>query len=180
MTSSSEQPSEPDEGTPDAAPAALPTTRIGRVEYIVSGIAAVLLVGIISWISQPTVPPGWGFNRAGALVQELPADAYLNHLADAANEWFDKRPETEKALAFRLKQFINGCQSLIDAEHTQLTEEDRDWLRERCIVWKANLEGQLADLNSGSKTTEAIREQSDATIKQMMQALHTRAEQAST
>lgn len=185
MTSISEPSKEPEEGaaadTPDTpeTPATLPTIRIGRTEYILSGIAAVLLVGLISWLNQPTIPPGWGFDRPGALTQQMPTDAYLNHIADAANEWFDKRPETKEALEQRLKQFINGCQTLIDAEHAQLAEEDREWLRERCIVWKANLEAQLAELNSASHSLEAVREKSDETIEKLMQALRERAEQAS-
>jgi hypothetical protein len=176
MTGIPEQANEPGEHTP---PAALPTKRIGRVEYIVSGIAAVLLVAIISWMSQPTVPPRWGFNRPEALTQQMPADEYLKHLAKASNEWFDKRPQTKAEFALRLKQYINGCQTLIDADHAQLAQEDRDWLRESCIVWKANLEGQLGKLNSGSQTVEAVREESDATIKQLQEALRTRAEQTS-
>lgn len=136
-------------------------------------VAATLLIGVAFWITRPPTT-GWGFSRSGVLTADLSADAYLDSLAKAAEDWFNKRPETKPDLALRLKQFSDGCQTLIDAPHPQLSPQDREWLIERCRVWKEKIDKQLADLNSGAKSVEEVRAEADATVNQLIEALRMR------
>src|SRR5262249_31465422 len=124
----------------------------------------------------PAAPTGWGWDRPGALEANRTREEYLNGLADSANEWFNKRPETPQALAKRLNEFRAGCSTLILAQHESLAQKDRDWLRERCRLWAGKLDKHLADLEAG-KSVEAVRGEADATVNQLMQALRTRAGQ---
>ncbi len=157
------------------------TTKPRRIQARLLGtIAASLLVGFLFWLSSPG-PSGtsdWGFNRPGALAAEIPEEEYFNELADAAGEWFNERPETNGALATRLQQFSDGCQTLIDARHSQLSDEDRAWLIERCGVWKGQIDTQLAELNSGQKPFEQVRTKADETVKKLSTALKERSQQA--
>lgn len=151
-----------------------------RMQARLLGTVAAVLVGLLFWLSSPGPPgtSGWGFDRPGALTAQIPAEEYLNHLADAAGEWFNERPETKDALAARLQQFSDGCQTLIDAEHSQLSDEDHAWLIERCEVWKGKIDAQLADLNSGQKPFDQVRTESDETVNQLRNALRERSQQA--
>lgn len=137
-------------------------------------LAAVLLVGVTFWLSRPQPPAGWGFNRPGALAVDLPADEYLDHIAESAGEWFKKPTGTKAALAKRLAQFSAGCQTLIDAEHPQLSPTDRDWLVERCGVWKDKIDTQLAQLNSGTKSLNEVRSEANATVNKLIEAIQKR------
>lgn len=175
-----EQPeTDPGDATPAAAPPSVQKPPLSRIEYVLSAVAAVLLVGFLAWLNQSPSRTGWGFDRPGTLARQMPADQYLNHLAGAADEWFNKRPDNADALSQRLTQFIHGCQTLIDAPHSQLSDEDRDWLRERCGVWKENLEKQLAGLKSDSQSVDETLKQSDEIVKKLIEALRTRAGEVS-
>lgn len=123
---------------------------------------------------QPTVAT-WGWDKPGALPQDVAADVYLNRLADAADQWFNKRPETRQALARRIIQFRQGCSTLILSEHKPLTPEDRQWLIEKCQAWAAKLDGQLTALEAGVNLS-VVREASDETIQNLITALRKRAE----
>lgn len=133
-------------------------------------VAATVLISIAFWLSRPPVT-GWGFNRSGVLTADLPPDQYLDQLAVAADDWFNQRPDTREALAQRLQQFSEGCQTLIEAPHPQLSPEDRAWLIERCQVWKGKIDNQLADLNAGAKSIEEVRAAADQTINTLIKAL---------
>jgi hypothetical protein len=146
--------------------------------------AAALLLGAFLIPGRPggrrqSIPPpatasGWGWNRPGALAEDLPPAAYLDHLADSAQEWFNQRPDEPLELARRITEFRQGCSVLILSDHKPLTADDRAWLVERCRAWVAKLDAHLAFLESGQPAA-TIRDQADATIHALIAALRERA-----
>jgi hypothetical protein len=94
---------------------------------------------------------GWGWNRPDALPQDLARDAYLNHLADGAQAWFNKRPADRAALIQRIAEFRQGCTVLLQSPHNPLPAGDHAWLIERCIAWAAKLGTFSAALESEAK-----------------------------
>ena len=131
---------------------------------------------------KENVPPGggvasstgWGWNRPDALPQDLPRDAYLNHLADAAHAWFNKRPDDRAALAQRITEFRQGCTVLLQSPHKPLPAGDRAWLVEKCGAWAAKLGAHLAALESGQDVAK-VRGEADETINKLITALRQRA-----
>ena len=133
-------------------------------------------------VDPPTVvaqvKTGWGWDRPGALKEDLGGAEYLDGLADAANEWFNKRPETAKELAVRIAQFRQGCSTLILASHKPLAEADRTWLVEKCQAWAAKLDAHLVAVESGQSTSE-VRDAADETIRKLMTAMQNKAKEIS-
>jgi hypothetical protein len=86
---------------------------------LATAAAVLLAVGVWNGVrpSRPAVAVAWGWDRPGALPQDVSADVYLSALADGAEQWFNKRPETAEALARRILQFRQGCSRLLLAEH---------------------------------------------------------------
>ncbi|WP_298859044.1 hypothetical protein [uncultured Gimesia sp.] len=141
------------------------------------GFVSAALIFVAVFINQgPEAAPGWGWNRPGVLTADIPADQYLNGLADSANEWFKKPTDTKAALLTRLTQFRNGCETLINAPHPQLANVDRTWLINRCRAWADKLDNQIVALEKGAdlKTADA---NADALIHKLVKALQTRAKQ---
>jgi hypothetical protein len=141
-------------------------------------LAAFLISGRPGGPRQP-VPPAatasaWGWNRPGALAEDLRPGAYLDHLADAAQEWFNQRPEGPVDLARRLGEFRQGCSVLILSPHQPLSADDRAWLVEKCRTWAAKLDAELASLERGEDPT-VVRDQADATAAALVKALRDRA-----
>jgi hypothetical protein len=126
----------------------------------------------------PAPAAGWGWEKPGALAVNLPPREYLNHLADAAQDWFKQRPENAPNLARRISQFRQGCSTLILAEHPILAPADRDWLRERCRAWATKLDGHLAAIEAGEDVT-TVRAAADETVKKLIKAIHDRAQSIS-
>lgn len=125
----------------------------------------------------PAAPPrGWGWMNDAALAAAPTAPEHLRQLADAAHEWFNRRPTDAAALGHRLGEFRQGCTQLLLAEHAPLAEPDRAWLRERCRAWAAKLDTHLAALESGAAPATVLP-QADDTITRLIQALRTRAEE---
>lgn len=142
------------------------------------GFVSAALIFLAFFLNQqPAAPTGWGWNRPGALTADVPADQYLNQLADSANEWFKKPTETKAALITRLTQFRNGCETLIKAPHPQLSQEDRTWLVERCQAWAGKLDTQIVALEKGTTDLRTADATADALINKLVKALRTRAEQ---
>jgi len=146
---------------------------------MLTAVAVMLMVSLGIWLQWRPAPRGWGFDQPGALQVQLSAPRYLEHLATQAAVWFKQRPATKPALEQRLREFRHGCDTLIDAPHSQLAAADRAWLVERCRVWSAKLDGHLADLSGGEKSVEQVRAESDATINTLIQALRDRGQQVS-
>ncbi|MGZ3303087.1 MAG: hypothetical protein ACXWO3_18805, partial [Isosphaeraceae bacterium] len=117
---------------------------------------------------------GWGWNRPGALADNLPPGVYLDRLADAAGEWFKKRPADPIALARRIGEFRQGCSVLILSPHKPLSGQDRAWLVEKCRAWAAKLDAHLAALEGGASAAK-VRDDADATINKLIEALRDRA-----
>jgi hypothetical protein len=137
-------------------------------------------VAVFGWqawqrpLPQEAPVAGWGWDRPGALASHLPADEYLLHLANAAQDWFKRRPETAEGLRIRIEEFRHGCDTLIAAPHTPLAAADRAWLVERCTAWRGKLDEHLAALAAGSPVPE-VRDAADATVNKLMTALRDRA-----
>ena len=166
----------PSGAAPSPPAARLP--RRGIVARIVA-IAALVCVGVWGWWkfqAPPAAPPGWGWDRPDALTVDLGPREYLQHLADGAQDWFNKRPETADALRTRLEQFRHGCDTLIAAEHPQLAPADRDWLRERCTAWRGKIDEHLAAL-AATGNIATVRTAADATVEKLQTALRDRAGQ---
>jgi hypothetical protein len=152
----------------------------------VASAAAVLLIALIvvqRWPDRaekgqpgPTVAAAsrWGWDRPDALPQELPRAEYLDHLADTAREWFNKRPDTPIALARRIAEFRQGCSVLILSPHRPLSQEDRAWLVEKCRAWAVKLDAHLAAVEGGRGALE-VRREVDETIDRLFAALRQRA-----
>lgn len=121
----------------------------------------------------PVAQTGWGWNKPDAFPNDLDPQAYFQRLADGADEWFKKRPETREALETRIAQFRKGCDALQQAEHEPLRPEDKAWLKERCKLWSDKLDQHLADLRAG-KDVSQVRSEADATINKLVTALRTR------
>jgi hypothetical protein len=144
--------------------------------------ASVLVgVGVYQHNRPPNVvevvkaPTGWGWNKPEALAENVPADAYLNQLADAAADWFKQRPEQPAAVAKRIAEFRQGCSMLILANHAPLSAEDRQWLVERCQLWARKLTNHLVAIEVGLDPLE-VRAQADDTVNQLIAALRKRAQ----
>jgi len=146
--------------------------------------AATVLIAVWGWnqiVPPHPVPPvvvSWGWDRPGAIPADVDAATYLTNLADAANDWFKKRPNDSAALARRIAQFRQGCSTLILSDHKPLTKEDREWLIERCQGWASKLDTQLAAVEAGEDILK-VRAAVDETISKLIQALRTRAGQVS-
>lgn len=150
----------------------------GRIALLpLVAIAAMLLIAVSLWLSRPAGPT-WGFDRGGLLTADIPPDEYLQALAEAAGDWFNKRPETQADLAQRLREFSHGCETLINAPHPQLSPDDREWLIDRCRAWQEKIENHLAELETGVKQLRQVRDEADATVEQLMEALQSRASEA--
>jgi hypothetical protein len=174
---------------PDVPERALTALRPFRLQRWGVGLAATAIVAaslLLAAFLIPGLPGGrkqsapsaassaWGWNRPGALTDDLRPGAYLNRLADAAGEWFDQRPESPIDLARRLGDFRQGCSVLILSPHKPLSAQDRAWLVEKCRAWAAKLEAVIASLESGENPA-AIRDQADATATALVKALRDRA-----
>lgn len=142
--------------------------------------AAAVLAMVFGWNHfKPVSPPTpsvatWGWDKPGAIPENVDAATYLTKLSDAGGQWFKKRPESPEALARRILQFRQGCSTLILAKHKPLDTEDRKWLVERCRAWATKLDQHLADIESGADV-QKVRTDTDETINKLIAALKKRA-----
>lgn len=176
-----------EEGSPHPSPrgprsAPRPARRPSRWA-VVPAVAASLVLAAFLVERERSRAPGvvaatrWGWDRPGALPQDLPPAAYWNRLADAAEEWFSKRPGDPPALARRIAEFRQGCSTLILASHRPLQDGDRQWLVEKCRAWAAKLDKHLADVEAGTDPIR-VRAEADATARRLVEALRERARSA--
>jgi hypothetical protein len=147
-----------------------------RTLQSVAAVAAMVVFGGIVWLNQPPTGPSWGWDRPGALTVELSGQEYLNHLADSASEWFKKPRDTKVALAKRLSDFRHGCDTLIEARHSQLADVDRQWLVGKCKAWSGKLDDHLTALSTGDSVAN-VSQAADETINKLILAMRTRATQ---
>ncbi len=136
-------------------------------------LAAAILLGVTLWTSRPATPHR-GFDQPELLTANVQPPAYLESLSAAAGDWLPTQPEEPAALAARLREIIHGCDTLIQAPHTQIPA-DRDWLVERCQTWKSKFESQLADLEAGRRSALEVRVAVVDTIHALQKTLRFRA-----
>jgi hypothetical protein len=151
--------------------------RTGWIAFA-SALAAMLLIGFFvvqSRIGNRAAMTSWGWGRSGALAVDMPAPAYLNHLAGVAQEWSRERPETKEGLARRLRELRTNCDALIAAPHPPLVAADRAWLVERCRAWATTFDQQLVELQTGKKAIVDVQAEADATVNKLITALRERA-----
>jgi hypothetical protein len=167
---------------PVNAPRVRPRWRMLAASGLAAAAAVVFAVAVWPWQAGVQRRPdagdvaaaSWGWNRPGALPQDLAPRDYLNHLADTAHEWFNKRPQDPDALARRIAEFRKGCTVLIESPHRPLSAADREWLVGKCRDWSAKLDAHLADLQSGHDLRE-VHAQADETVNKLVTALRSRA-----
>lgn len=165
---------------PEITPAATRGKRFGlsRRNWLVAAITTtVALISAIVWLQPDQNAPSWGWDRDGALAVDMTSEDYLNHLADGAQEWFKKRPDSPEGLVKRLRDFRHGCNTLIAAEHRPLSQTDRLWLVDRCRAWAEKIDGHVAALDGGASVDD-IRKAADDTVTQLIEALRVRETQA--
>ena len=141
-------------------------------------VAAALLVAVAGWemLRPARVTPSvsWGWGKPGALAKDVSREEYFNALANSADEWFKKEPQTAEELATRLAQLRQGCSKLLLTDHSPpLTDDDQKWLKDRCKKWATNFDARLADVEAG-KDVEAVRKEADAAVTQLVKALRER------
>jgi hypothetical protein len=177
-------------GAGDAAaerPATIPLPRrpswLARPWVVSLATAAAVLLGV--FLYQHAVPPerpaaatAWGWTRPDALPQDLPAGAYLDRLADEADEWFKQRPDDRVALARRLAELREGCSVLILSQHEPLDAKTRDELVQRCRKWAKQFDDQLAALEAGTEPAGAVRAKTDKTVRTLVGWLREEAKKA--
>jgi hypothetical protein len=167
---------------PASARPARPTSasRPRPVRWFIAGLATAAAIAVgafFGWerIQGPQqVASGWGWGKPNAFPADVSRAEYLKTLADEAEDWRRKRPDTPQALAQRISEFREGCSRLILADHQPLPPADRKWLVERCRVWAKKLDDQLADLEAG-KPIATVRSQVDDVVDKLTKALRDRA-----
>ncbi|MBM3981661.1 MAG: hypothetical protein FJ304_15565 [Planctomycetes bacterium] len=167
---------------PRADPTRAPRSRDWRLIGAVLVTAAVVFVATFGMSRFLLPPPAaevarskpWGWNRPDAFPAHLDRAAYLNRLADEANEWSAERPSDFPTATQRISEFRQGCTALLAADHAPLSPDDRRWLRERCQKWGADIDKHLADLKDTGDTGAALAA-TDATVQKLAKALRDRA-----
>ena len=142
--------------------------------------AAVAMVGVGLWFLSPS-SRAWGFDRAGAFTVKLDGPDYCVHLARLVDEdWTAERSKDAPSLERNLAEFIHGCDTLLAAPHPQFAQDaDRQWLLEKCRLWRGKLKDQLDDLKSGKRTFAAVRNDTNKTVEKLIIALTERATEIS-
>lgn len=169
---------------PAAIPLRTPWYRKPALVMVLTMAATIAAVVLIPWQSlwtppgtQEVVQSGWGWSKPGAIPEDVDAREYLNRLADGAHEWFNKTPDNAVALAERISEFRQGCSKLILAPHEPLSEDDREWLVEKCQAWAKNIDAHLTELESTGDVA-VVRVKMDETVNQLINALRNQAEKA--
>ncbi|WP_339744967.1 hypothetical protein [uncultured Rubinisphaera sp.] len=117
----------------------------------------------------------WGWDSPDAFNDSLPPDDYLHELADAAGAWFNKRPDSTNDLKQRLAEFRHGCETLLTAKHTALSEDDREWLRTNCKKWAGEIDQMLTVVES--KDISEVQKQADQTVNQLIREIRLKADE---
>ena len=175
---------ETDGGEPTARPALLPIRSArwySRPAFVSLTTAAAVFIAVFAYERfAPVNPPAggssvaWGWAKSGAIPQDVSREAYLNTLAEEADQWFKQRPGQPAALAQHINEFRQGCSALLLSEHKPLPAADKDWLLERCRVWAGKLDVQLAALESGQDAL-AVETATDEIVRKLSDALRARA-----
>lgn len=112
----------------------------------------------------------WGWQSLSEKSGPLTEKAYWQQLANLAEQWFDKQPNSSEALTQRLLQFRQGCSRLIFAKHEPLNAADRKWLQDRCQAWSKEIDGMVSKLEQGGSAAE-IGGNADQLMLRLVKAL---------
>jgi hypothetical protein len=149
-----------------------------RTLWTIAATAAVVFIATFatSRLMMPPTPAGiaWGWAKANAFPSNLDRRQYLNRLADEADEWFDKRPDSVAAAAKRISEYRQGCTALLLADHPQLNAKDREWLRKQCREWSHEFDNHLNKLEETGNVGAAIAA-TDDTVRLLSKALRDKA-----
>jgi hypothetical protein len=153
--------------------------------WLVSLATAATMLLIVYFFREPlarqvvgppsTVASAWGWEKLAEPRPGTSPSAYLNELADAADEWFRQRPEVPSALARRIGEMRQGCSRLILAKDTPLANAEQTWLVMKCREWAEKFDKALTDLEGGRPAGE-VRQEMDQTVTKLVAALRDRAE----
>jgi hypothetical protein len=144
-----------------------------RLYVIFATLAASVLVavGIRSlFLSEPSVAFAW--EHPDSLDSSLSATEYGETLSKSLEEWWANDPaESREELLNRLRRFRDGCETLVDARHPQLTGDQREQLVTKCKKWQVKIEQNLADVEKTNVKLVTIKQNSDKTIQATADAL---------
>jgi len=144
-----------------------------RVAGWVVSVVVMLLVGVFAWRSQPH-SSGHVLGTPGLLASNtISSEDYLRRISDAGETWFQQDRSSTAALVTLLEDTSHDCQILIDARHSILSPDERDWFVGKCRNWKAAFDETLASLRDGSITLEVARDRSDLTMMKLVSVLRT-------
>lgn len=135
-------------------------------------LAAAASLSIALLIPRPR--PSWGWSRSDALAEAPTPGAYLNRLAQEAEEWFRESPNTPTDLALRIHELRSGCTRLILAEHQALPAPEKTWLVGKCREWAGKIDAQLSALESGAPPPD-VRLAVDEIVHKLAAALRAKA-----
>ena len=156
-----------------------PRQRTWSISMLTAIAASLLLVAFGIWrgIDREPVPlaSGWGWGAANGIPKDANPQDYLLELAHGADAWFDRHPNDAVALEKRLAEFQAGCERLIAAPHSALSNADRSWLLYKCRGWRTELEAQRNSV--GKNPFDNSLGRADTLAKQVSKALRERAAQ---
>lgn len=161
-----------DATSPMAARQKSPRTERSRAISWVAALAASLLaaVGIWNWFS--TRPESFAWESPQSIAADMPAEDYGNYLGDALREWwFSDQPESRDELIARLTRFRTACETLIDAQHPQLTAQQRTELVTKCRNWLTKINAHLAEASDEASDLSEVRAESNETVRAATKAL---------
>lgn len=158
-----------------------PAYGVALLASLATAAMMLLAIGLWQW-NQPVGPkPGtavaWGWQKPDAMKEGVNPSAYLEGLADAAEDWSAKKPANAEELARRIGEMRIGCSRLILASHRPLSPDDQKWLLGKCKDWAIAFDKALTELES-SRDVAKVQKQMDDTVDRLTKALREQARQA--
>jgi hypothetical protein len=145
-----------------------------RRQWATLVLAASALLAVGSWLYWPKavepIASSWGFDDPNAFDQSMSEEEYLSAIASSAEKWKGKRPDTRTDIEKRLLEFVHGCDTLLETEHTALSESHRLWLLAACRKWRKSMIGHVHRLRSGDDPLE-VRGAADETVSKAAKAI---------
>lgn len=152
------------------------------IRRLIPGIwaASIVMVALLGWVAvhrgEKLAAFQWGWNNPKVLEANVSSPAYLNELANAAEQWFEEQPETADRLAKRITEFRLGCTRLILAEKKPLSPDDRHWLNTKCRAWGEKLDHELQSIDAGAQPLQ-VRDKIEEIVKESVKTFRSKAAQ---
>ncbi len=158
------------------------TSHPGRTMWLTLAAAIVVACGIGFLVSSNLTQnnrqvASWGWLADDAMQNDLDQAQYLNKLARGADTWFNQRPGELLDVRKRIEEFKSGCQKLIAADHANLDQANREWLKDRLETCLRDVEEQLAEASSQGADAIRIRSAVDQIVRDVASDLKIRARQ---